>query len=239
MNRQYFKKYSGSLGRDMEMLVFGHAGARVVAFPNSLGRFYDWEDRGLVSALSDHLDRGWIQLFCLDSIDAESWYNEAIPAHDRAVRQTQYDQYIRNEVIPFSLGLNSNPFLTVTGASFGAYHAVNFAFRHPEGVGRLLAMSGYYDMKRFTDGYTDDEVYYNNPCEFLPNEHDLGRLEAFQKIDIILATGKADFSCANNTYLSGILWSKNIWHALRIWDGSAHDWPYWQQMLKLYIGGHD
>ena len=32
---------------------------------------------------------------------------------------------------------------------------------------------------------------------------------------------------------------KGIWHALRIWDGWAHDWPYWTQMIVKYIGGHD
>jgi esterase/lipase superfamily enzyme len=35
----------------MEMLVFGEAGQRVLAFPTSMGRFFDWEDRGMVSAL--------------------------------------------------------------------------------------------------------------------------------------------------------------------------------------------
>ena len=25
----------------------------------------------------------------------------------------------------------------------------------------------------------------------------------------------------------------------RIWDGVAHDWPAWQRMLRLYLGGHD
>ena len=239
MNRQYVRSYSTSLRREMEMLVFGQAGARVIAFPNSMGRFYDWEDHGLVATLSEHLDRGWIQLFCVDSVDGESWYNKAIPPRDRAMRHREYDRYIVDEVVPFTLKLNGNPFLTVTGASFGAYHAANFAFRHSEKVGRLIAMSGYYDIKQFTDGYTDDEIYFENPCEFLPAEHDPARLDALRRLDIVLATGRSDPGCANSTYLSGVLWSKNVWHALRIWDGMAHDWPYWQQMLKLYIGGHD
>ena len=239
MTRQYFKKYSGSLAREMEMLVFGDSGVRAIAFPTLMGRFFDWEDRGLVSALSEHLNRGWIQLYCVDSVDAESWYNEAIPPHDRAVRQTEYDTYLLNEVVPFTLQRNKNPFLTVAGPSFGAYQAANFAFRHPDKVGRLIGMTGYYDIKRFTEGYSDDDVYYNNPCEFLPNENDPQRLEAMRKVDIILATGKADSGCANNTYFSGVLWSKNIWHALRLWDGFAHDWSHWQEMLKTYIGGHD
>ena len=31
----------------------------------------------------------------------------------------------------------------------------------------------------------------------------------------------------------------DVWHALRIWDGWFHDWPCWQRMLDLYLGGHD
>jgi esterase/lipase superfamily enzyme len=223
----------------MELLVFGHSGARAIAFPTSMGRFFDWEDRGLVAALSDQLEGGWLQLVCVDSVDAESWYNKSIPPGARARRHSQYDRYILSEVLPFTQSLNSNPFLILTGASFGAYHAVNFAFRHPETAGRVIGMSGYYDIKRFTDGYSDDEVYFNNPSDFTPLEHDPKRIEALRKVDIILATGRTDSGCANNLYLSGVLWSKDIWHALRLWDGFAHDWPYWQQMLKLYIGGHD
>jgi esterase/lipase superfamily enzyme len=239
MYREYFRHPSRALDRDMEMLVFGHAGARVVAFPTSMGRFFDWEERGLVAALSERLNGGRLQLFCVDSVDTESWYAKQIPPSQRARRHTQYDHYILEEVLPFSTQMNSNPFLIATGASFGAYHAVNFSFRHPTLVGRVLAMSGYYDIKRFTDGYSDDEVYFNNPCDFMMHEHDPERLAAMRKIDIILAGGRTDSGCANNMYFSGILWSKNIWHALRLWDGFAHDWPYWQQMLPLYIGGHD
>jgi esterase/lipase superfamily enzyme len=222
----------------MELLVFGHAGARVLVFPTSRGRFYDWEDRGMMNTLGEHLERGWIQVFCVDSVDAESWYAHTYPAQ-RAFRHVQYDQYLLNEVLPFSIHLNPNPFLITTGASFGAYHAVNFALRHPNQVGRTIGMSGLYDIKRFTDGYVDDNVYFNSPTDFMQNEHDPERLAAIRHIDIIIATGHDDSFRPNNEYFSGILWSKNVWHALRIWDGWAHDWPWWQQMILKYIGGHD
>ncbi|MGH2437276.1 MAG: esterase, partial [bacterium] len=81
--------------------------------------------------------------------------------------------------------------------------------------------------------------YFNNPCDFLAHEHDPARLDALRNIDIILTIGRTDSALANNEFLSGVLWSKNIGHAFRIWDGQAHDWPVWQQMLRLYIGGHD
>jgi esterase/lipase superfamily enzyme len=144
-----------------------------------------------------------------------------------------------NEVLPFTASRNPNPFLITTGASFGAYHAVNFAFRHPERVDRVIGLSGLYDITRFTGGYSDDNVYFNNPSAFIKHEHDPARLAALKHMDIILAVGRDDSSCSNNEYLSGILWERGIGNALRIWDGWAHDWPWWRQMILIYIGGHD
>ena len=54
-----------------------------------------------------------------------------------------------------------------------------------------------------------------------------------------LSIGRDDSNIANNRWLSGALWGKGIGNALREWDGWAHDWPWWYQMIKLYIGGHD
>ncbi len=239
MNREYHRWFSPSLQRDMELLVFGHAGARVLVFPTSMGRFFQWEDSGMINTLSDQLEQGNIQLICVDSVDEESWYAKWKQPGDRAWRQTQYDNYLVNEVMPFSVQLNSNPFLIAAGASFGGYQAINFAFRYPLLVNRVLGLSGFYDIKSFTGGYSDDNVYFNNPCDFMKNEHDPARLEALRQQDIILAIGNEDPSCPNNECLSGILWGKSIWHALRIWNGWNHDWPYWQQMVRMYLSGHD
>ena len=52
------------------------------------------------------------------------------------------------------------------------------------------------------------------------------------------SAGTTDF--AGKTHqLSTSLWNKGIGNALRLWDGWSHDWPYWEKMLHLYIGGHD
>ncbi|MCP4362975.1 MAG: esterase, partial [Chloroflexi bacterium] len=140
---------------------------------------------------------------------------------------------------PLSRQKNDNPFLITTGASFGAYHAVNFALRQPHLVGRTIGMSGIYDISRWTDGYSGEEVYANNPCWFIPQEHDGERLDALRRMDIILAVGRDDTLRDNNELLSRQLWEKDIGNALRIWDGWSHDWPYWLQMIQMYIGGHD
>jgi esterase/lipase superfamily enzyme len=239
MNREYHRWHSPSLGRDMELLVFGHSGARVLVFPTSLGKFYEWEDRGMVAALGEQLERGWIQLYCVDSVDAESWYARWAHPAGRAARHAQYDQYLLREVLPLSCHKNDNPFLIVTGASFGAYHAANFAFRYPDRVGRIIGLSGIYDIDRWADGYSDDNVYFHNPTAYLANEHDGWRLDQLRRLDIILATGRDDPNRGSSERLSTLLWDKGIGNALRLWDGWAHDWPWWRDMIRLYIGGHD
>lgn len=237
MKREYHRWQSPALGREMELLIFGHAGARVLVFPTSMGRFYEWEDRGMIGALAEHLNAGWLQLCCVDSIDAESWYNRRLHPADRARRHLQYDAYLLHEVLPLTWNVNPNPFLMATGASFGAYHALNLAYRYPHLFGRVIGLNGLYDIRRFTDGYSDDNVYFNNPVAYLRHEHDPERLAALQRIDTILVTSQDDPSRGSNEELSGVLWSKGIWHALRIWDGWTHDWPWWQQKIRLYIGG--
>ncbi len=239
MNREYFRSYSPSLGREMEMIVYGHAGARVLVFPTSKGRFYDWEDRGMIGALGEHLEKGWLQLYCVDSVDDESWYAWYKPPAERAWRHVQYDRYISEEVVPFSCLKNPNPYLIVTGASFGGYHAMNFGLRHPEQASRVIAMSGMFNIERWLGEYRDENVYQNCPGLYLPNEHEERRLDLLKRLDIVIAVGESDPNIDNNRWFSGELWKKNIWHALRVWEGWAHDWPYWQKMIQLYIGGHD
>jgi len=239
VHQEYHRWFSPALGREMGVEVVGHAGARVLVFPTSMGTHREWLDRRMHEVLRDHLDEGWIQLFLVDHLPDETWYAEHLHPGARAWRYLQYDQYLLNEVVPFSAGINRNPFLIATGASLGAYYAACFGFRHPHVVRRILGMSGLYDIKRLTGGYSDQTVYVCNPSDFMRHEHDPARLEAFRRQDIIFAIGRDDPARANNEELSATLWEKGIGNALRVWDGWAHDWPYWEKMVRLYIGGHD
>jgi len=89
VNREYRKWWSPALGRDMELLVFGDRGAPVLVFPTSMGRFYQWEDFGIVSHMGPRIDAGWIQLWCVDSVDGESFYNKKAAPQDRARRHAE------------------------------------------------------------------------------------------------------------------------------------------------------
>ena len=239
MHRSYHAWHSPALGRTMELLVFGHGGAPLLIFPTSRGRFYEFEDRGMVASLASQIEQGWLQVICIDSVDDESWYNYGGDAGARLFRHDQYEHYILTEVLPFVRNVNPTQFLIVAGCSFGASHAINFAFRHPEVVDRVLGLSGLYDLRRFFGGSTHESVYFHNPVEYLANINDEATLAHFRRMDIVLAIGQEDAAAWSNDRLSQMLWSKGIWHALRFWSGWAHDWPFWQQMLGMYVSGHD
>ncbi|MGB7339028.1 MAG: alpha/beta hydrolase-fold protein [Phototrophicaceae bacterium] len=239
MHREFHRWHSPSLNRDMDLLIFGHAGARVLVFPTSQGRFYEWEDRGMIDALSEHINRGWIQLYCVDSVDAESWYCKWAHPGGRAYRHHQYFEYLKNEVLPLSYQKNQNPFLMTLGASFGAYHAMAFGLKYPELVNRILGFSGIYDIRGWTDGFNNEYVYFNNPMQFIAHESDEHRLNLLRNLDIIIAGGRDDRLIGSSRAISGLLWSKGIGNAFREWDGWSHDWQYWEKMTLMYIGGHD
>lgn len=222
----------------MELLVFGHAGARVLVFPTSCGRFYDWENREMVKSLEHHLKSGWLQLFCVDSVDPEAWFNETSDTYAKTKRHLEYQDYVIKEVLPFSQSKNDNPYLIATGASFGAYHAMNIALRFPQYFNRVLAMSGIFDVREWSHGYMDDYIAQASPGESLKLASPQ-TLEAIKKLDLILPIGREDELYENNLWLSKLMWERGIWHALRVWQDNAHDWPYWQEMIKKYIGGPD
>lgn len=46
----------------MELLVFGHAGAKVLIFPTREGRFFEYEKLGIVESLRHKIDAGQLQL---------------------------------------------------------------------------------------------------------------------------------------------------------------------------------
>lgn len=239
MTHEHAGWHSKALGRQMHLQVFGHAGARLFAFPTTMGTHREWPDRRMHEVLRDQLDNGWLQMFCLDQVHDESWYHRDLHPGAQAWRHLQYLDYVASEVLPFSQRRNDSPFVIATGASFGAFHAASFGFRYPELVHRIIGMSGMYDIKRFTGGYSDDNVYRCNPYDFMQHEHDPARLAAFRRQDVILAIGEDDPMCEENRRFSDILWEKGIGNALRIWNGYAHDWPWWEKMIRLYVGGHD
>lgn len=236
MNREYHNDFSHQLRRNMELLVFGTGGFPVLIFPTSQGRFFDFEDRGMVAITAPKIDRGELQLFCVDSVDSESWYNKSVHPRQRVERHMQYERYLLNELVPWIRSRNQSPGLAAAGCSFGGYHAVNLAFRHPDLVTYCLSMGGAFDIHQFLDGYYDDDCYFNCPPDFLPNLGDQWYLSRYRNMKTVLAAGEYDICVDANRHLSQIMDSKQIPHWLDVWgDHAVHDWPWWQRMWAKFF----
>ncbi len=238
MNREYHKWWSPSLGRDMELQVFGHAGFPLIAFPSSRGRFFDYENNGMIGAVEWGYERGYLQAFCVDSVDMESWYNRHAHPHDRVRRHLQYEGYILNEVVPLVRQKNQNPRLGLTGCSFGGYFALNFALKFPWVFSDCISMSGAFDIHQFIGGYYDQDCYFNCPPDYLPNLSDHNQLERYRTNSrLVLATSEWDPCLDENWRVARIMGEKSIPHWLDVWAaGVRHDWPTWREMAVKYFG---
>jgi esterase/lipase superfamily enzyme len=215
----------------MEALRFGTSGLPLLVFPTSMGRFYQWEDFGLVATLQEKIDAGWIQLFCMDSIDGESWYDRARPPLERVRRHLQYERYLLDEIIP---SLPEAP--VAAGTSLGALHAVLLALRHPTRVRGFIGLSGAYDTSRWLDGEHGGDAYFTNPVAFLPglrNETYLAPLRGMEKK--VIATGDEDPHVAESVRVGKLLLDRGVEVALDLYPGWQHDWPYWKEMMLRYV----
>lgn len=235
MHRDYVRWWSPRLNRDMDFLWFGNWGRPVIFFPTSGGRFFENEDFGLVGAVADKIDGGEIQVICPDAIDSESWLNDWAHPADRIRRHEQYDSYLRDELVPYIQHRSERSDLVVYGASFGAFHAINFAGRHPDVVSRAIAFSGKFDIHDALYGYWDDGAYFNCPTAYFPNAEG-ETLERLKQVGWVIATGEHDSLVWDSRNFAGILERKGIPHHFELWEGQfGHDWPWWKHHLRRFI----
>jgi esterase/lipase superfamily enzyme len=231
IHEEYHKWHSPSIDREFEMLVFGHAGPPVILFPTSKGSYYQNKDQGMIEAARWFLENGRAKIYCPDSLDALSWYDTSIPPASRAWHHTLYDRLILDEVSTRARRETRHERIAVAGCSFGGYHAANFAFRHPEITGYCFAMSGIFDIRSFVDDHYDDNVYYNNPVDYMPNAADPG----LWRMGIVLGTADADICREGTETMSALLTAKHIGHWLDIRAHRSHDWPVWREMFPHYL----
>lgn len=236
MRREYQRWFSPTLGRDMELLVFGHAGRPFLVFPTSMGAFFEYEDRGMIAALADKLEAGSLQLYCLSSLDTETFYANHLDPRDRIQRYLQYERYLLDEVVPFVRRQTGADTMGVTGCSFGAYHAFTLALRHPDVFTSCITMGGAFDLTRFLHGYFDEDAYLLSAPHFLPNLTDPWFLDRCRRNKWVLVTGERDICREATEHAARLLSHRDIPHSLHVWGhGSEHDWPEWVKMAKAYI----
>ncbi|NML64773.1 esterase family protein [Hymenobacter sp. RP-2-7] len=230
MHEDYRRFYSHHLGLELEMLVLGNYGYPIIIFPTSNGRYYEAKDFKLVDSVRWFIDNKLIKLYCIDSGDKYSWYAKHLHPGTRVWNHTLYDRFVADELVPAIQRECQVDKVGVAGCSLGGYQALNFAFRHPGLVAHMFSMGASFDIRMFMGGYYDEQVYYNNPPDYLPNDQD----PDLWRMNIILGTAYDDFCKDSNYQIADILSRKGIAHRLDVRPGT-HDWPVWRDMFPEYV----
>lgn len=238
MDIKYNKIHSEILRQDFEFKVYGHSGKPVLVFPTSCGRFFDYEDKGMLEPLTPFIERGDIRLVCVDGRDWESWYK---PQKDEwiAIRNSHYESCICRDVIPFlqkEYGINER--YISTGNSMGAFHAVNFALKVPELFDGTIALSGVYNFVSELQGFYEPGLYFHIPLYYLPKLDDAKILAQLRESYFIVAHGTGAWETFNEQAreLTQLLSAKGIPNYYDVWSTYyAHDWYTWKEMIVKHL----
>lgn len=239
MHRHLDGWYSPSLNKHMEIVTYGHYGFPLLLFPTAAADYLEYERFLVIDVLAEVIDSGKVKIFSINSINREAWLNPYLHASHMAHRQQQFNHYVCNEVVPYIWNNCQGEIgIITTGASLGAFHAANQLFRRPDLFDGMIAMSGSYDIRGYyKQDYYDENIYFNNPVDYLPALNDDRYLPLLrQKSHIHIVTGQGNYENPDaSRRLAGILAGKGIPHELDVWGyDMPHDWPTWRAMLKYY-----
>lgn len=240
MERRTTAWYSKNLGMEMPLVAYGHAGYPLLMFPTAAADFLEYERFQLIDAISPLIEAGRVRAYSINSVNRYSLLNEQASPQWKAELLSRYDRYVTDEVLPLIRNDTGDPRARpiTTGASLGAFLSANAYFRHPDLLRGVIAMSGSYDIRSYLRGYHDDNVYFNNPAEYLPNLNDDNYLPLLRRADaIFILSGQGAYEAPERSrQLSQLLSAKSIPHTLDLWGHDVnHDWPWWRKMLPYYL----
>lgn len=239
MQRTLDSWYSPNLNKQMEIAMYGHYGFALLMFPSAGADYLEYERFHLIDSIKPMIEAGKMRVFSINSINNESWLNNNISGRDKVVRHQQYNRYIEDEVVPYIRNAMGGPSTTITcGVSLGAFHAANVLFRRPDLFDGVIGMSGIYDLKSYSGGYYDEDVYYNSPADYLPNLPEGDILSQLRSKDHIhFLSGEGPYEAPRASWaIADLLGMKGIKNNVEIWGKEwSHDWPTWRAMLPSYL----
>lgn len=223
--------YSNILERKINVEITGHYGYPIIMFPTSQGLYTQNHDFNLNSSINEFIEQGKVKLYNVETFDAYTFYDKKIPPKQKILNYEKYMQFLIQEFVPYIQKIHNTSRVAVAGASFGGYHAANFAFRFPNVVSHLFCLSGAFSIRNFMEGYSDDLVYFNCPREFVMNDE----AWKYKHMHIVLSTSDQDICKEKNLVMAKILTSKGIdfWYDERKWIN--HDWPLWRMVFPTFI----
>jgi esterase/lipase superfamily enzyme len=195
----------------------------------------------MIDALSGPIEEGLVKVYAVDSFDSGSWYREGLSLEERAHLHGRYEDWILNQVAPFIQDDCKTAEIMVTGVSFGAYHAANFALRHAHVFPLAICQSGVYDVSVVAGGERGDAVYFNNPADYvqhLDGDH-LAWLRG--RVNLLLIAGQGQWEDTTGALdstrrFARLLEEKGVRHELDLWGhDSPHDWPAWRAQIAHHL----
>lgn len=242
MRRDHVKLYAPTIGGEGDLIAYGHWGRPLLVFPSQQGRAWDYEDRDMITSIAHLIDAGRVKIYCADSYDSWSWYAEGLPLEDRAVRHTRYEDWILNQVVPWIADdCGDVREIMVTGCSFGAYHAANFALKHAELFPLAICQSGVYDVTAVGGDGGGDTVYFNNPMDYVANLHGEHLEWLRERVSLVLVCGQGQWedttgALESTRAFATRLASVGIRHELDLWGHDVpHDWPSWRNQIAHHL----
>ena len=231
---------SPTLGLDMPLVGYGHAGHPLLLFPTAAADYLECERFFLIKSIEPAIMAGRVRVISIESINKLAWMDRTLPVREQARRQALYARYVEDELVPWIRNWVGNPGarIATSGASFGAFHAANAFFRRPDLFDATIAMSGFYDLgPDYLKGYGDDNCFYNNPMSYLEGLEGSPLENLRTQTRTVIVTGQGAYEAPDcSRRLSELLHRKGIRHTLDLWGQDVnHDWPWWRRMLPHYV----
>jgi esterase/lipase superfamily enzyme len=230
--------FSERLQQDISLTRWGHYGSPVLVFPTAGGDAEEIERNGLVEACESLLDEGRIKIYSCDSVAGSAMVSKIGPPSYRMRLLNYYHDCVRREIVPAiynDLG-GVEQLIVTTGSSIGAFNAVAMVCRYPDVFGAAIGMSGTYQLQRFYDDRSSDDLYVSSPIDFLPALQG-PTLDLLRQRYILLASGQGAWEDIGESWrLAEVLGSKGIPNRVDAWGAEwPHEWPTWLRMLPQYL----
>lgn len=231
--------YSERLARQMPLRIYGDRGKVCLVIPSQNGKHGDFEAFGMVEACRPFIDNGKLRLFCVDTIDSETWSCDWKNPRERVELHERWMQYLVQEVYPLMVGDGTMPM--TLGCSMGAFHAGNLFFRFPDRFDATVCLSGVYDAANILGGYMDDLVYLNSPCHCLQNmPYDHPYMGLYARSHMFFCVGQGAWEeelLIDTRKLEQVLKSRHIPAFVDYWGYDVnHDWDWWQKQAAYFLG---
>ena len=211
----------------------------------SAGGAWDFEGNGMVGAVADLIEAGRVKLYCVDSYDAASWSNRAIPLEERARAHDALrgvDPRAGRAVHPRRLRRRAGDRHRRRAASAPTTPPTSRSSA-PTCSRSRSCLSGNYDPSHWHGwGERGEAAYFNNPIDYvahLDGDH-LDWLRSRREPAARLRPGpvgghdrrarqhaRARRRCSQR---------KGIRHELDLWGHDVpHDWPSWRAQLAHHL----